>query len=277
MARESLSLRLGMELIIDRLSLSAWHLINFESEKYESIRLPGRVSRLSAQKNQVGIFTTTHQVLIWTIGGPVISVNTSVVNDHLSEFRLRQELVVFHPLQRGCFFVIHEAWLGHSVVTESGTCRIVVQKFNEGNLTMTKCLDLFPSTAESLTIPGLLHDGVIGVFKGYVARPGIAAGSNAHDLQTRSGADRAHDPDPNVFMMAVFDIYQMRFFLEEYSLPGPLPEPHLRNKTLEQAFYWRKQVLIPVYEKSSDHVPVRGTYLGSSWSCSKDVHISGFS
>jgi hypothetical protein len=266
----------GTELIIDRISLSAWRLINFESEKCESIRLPGRVSRLSAQKDQVGILTTTYQVLIWTIGGPLISVNTSAVNDHLSVFRLRQGLVAFHPLQKGCFFIIHEAWPGYSV-TERRICRIVVQKFNEGRLTITKYLDLFPSTPESLTIPGLFHDGVIGVFKGFVARPGIAADSNTPDLQTRSGSDRAHEPGSNVFTIAMFDIYQMRFFLEEYSLPGPLPEPQFHHKTLEQAFYWRKQVLIPVYEKSSDHVPVRGTYLGSSWSCSKDVHISGFS
>ncbi len=259
MARESLNLRLGMELTMDRISLSAWHLVNFESEKHESIRLPGRVSRLSAQKSQVGIFTTTHQVFIWTIGGPLISINTSAITDQLSDFRLRQGLVVFHPLQKDCFFIVHEAWPGHAVVTDSRTCRIVVQKFNEAKLTMTKCLNISPSTPESLTIPGLLHDGVIGVFKGYIARSGIAADLNAHDLQTRSGSDRAHDPEPNIFTIAIFDIYQMRFFFEEYSLPGPLPEPHLHNKTLEQAFYWRKQVLIPVREKSCDHELERGT------------------
>jgi hypothetical protein len=208
--------------------------------------------QISAQQNRVGILTTTYQVLIWTLGGALISVNISAVYDYLSDFSLRQGLVVFHPLQQGCFFVIYQASPKNLMAPNMHTCRIVVQEFSEGNLTMTKFLDLHPSAPESLAIPGLLHDGVIGVFKGFVSNPSRAAESGSDGPQTTSGSkqDEVHDLNSKVFTMVMFNIYQRRLFLDEYSLPGSLQGVRLQDEVLEQVFCWRNQILLPVYEKS---------------------------
>jgi hypothetical protein len=209
--------------------------------------------RISAQQKQVGILTTAYQVLIWTIGGSLISVDTSAVYDYLSDFSSRQGLVVFHPLQQRCFFVIHVATPILLPPTGIHTRRIVVQEFSQGKLTMTKFLDLHPSTSEPLGITGLLHDGVIEVFKGFVSHPSRAAESNTDGCQIPSGPgqDGAHDPNSKVFTMVMFDIYRRKFFLDEYSLAIPLRGVHRQDQFLNQVFCWRNRVLLPVCVKFS--------------------------
>jgi hypothetical protein len=82
--------------------------------------------RITAHQNLVGIFTTTKEILIWRIGGPLESVDNSGLNDYLANFYLTQALVVFHPLETSCFFVVYEATLEGTVIKGKHTYRIIV-------------------------------------------------------------------------------------------------------------------------------------------------------
>jgi hypothetical protein len=226
---------------------------------HESIRLPAPAVRISAQKNQVGIVTTAHQVLIWSIGGALISVDSSAVHGYLSDFLVKQGLVVFHPLEESCFYVIYEAWPKHSTTTKVHTRRVVVQEFMEREPTMTKLLDLYLSTAESLDLTGLLHDGVVGIHKGFLAQLSTTSGSDTGEYQTNSrpGQTETSDIHPKAFTMAAFDIYQSRFDLKDYCISA-----HHPDQLLKSAFYWRNQVFLPVFGKPSEAKhPIERKYL----------------
>ena len=236
-------------LIVSRTSLTAWPLGGIQIKDPHSIRLPGPVMRITAKQNQVGIFTTTYSVLIWSIGGALISVETSVLSD-VTDFLLRQGLVVFHPIEQNLFFIIYEAWSKSGRDISTHTRRIIVQEFDEGKLKMTKVLDLLSSSAEPTPITGYLHDGVVGIFK--IAVPQSTAERDANTIQThnRFGENATGGSKSRMFVMATFDVYQRRFVLEDYCLPDSLRGVHHADKALEQALYWRNQVLLPVNDGS---------------------------
>jgi hypothetical protein len=239
----------GTELTTGSISLNAWPLTYPQTKSYESIRLPAPAVRISAQKNQVGIVTTTHQVLIWSIGGALISVDPSAVHEFVSDFSIKQGLVVFHPLEEKCFYVIYEAWPRHLTSAKVQTNRVVAQEFIGGAQTMTKLLDLHLSTAEPLDLTGLLHDGVVGIHKNFLAQLWTTSESDTNEYQTnrRSGQTGPNDIHHKVFTVVTFDIYQRKFDLQEYCLSTRHPD-----QLLKSAFYWRNQVFFPVYGKPSE-------------------------
>ena len=241
--------KLRHELTTGSTSLSAWPLTYPQTMSHESIRLPAPAVRISAHKNQVGIVTTAHQVLIWSIGGALISVDTSAVHEYLPGFTIRQGLVVLHPLEQGCFYVIYEAWPKHFTSTNVHTRRVVAQEFMGGKPTKIKLLDLHLSRAESLDLTGPLHDGVVGIHKNFQAQLSTTSESDTGEYQGngRSGQTETNDIHPTVFTMATFDIYQGRFALEDYCVSHHHPEEFLRS-----AFYWRNQVIVPVYGNPSE-------------------------
>jgi hypothetical protein len=179
----------------------------------------------------------------------LISVDTSAVHEYLPGFAIRQGLVVLHPLEQSCFYVIHEAWPKHSTSTNVHTRRVVAQEFMGGNPTKIKLLDLHLSTAESLDLTGPLHDGVVGIHKGFQAQLSTTSESDTGEYQrsSRSGQTETNDIHPTAFTMATFDIYQGRFALEDYCVSHHHPEEFLKS-----VFYWRNQVFVPVYGKPSE-------------------------
>jgi hypothetical protein len=112
-------------------------------------------------------------------------------------------------------------------------------------------LDLPPSEARSIPIIGLLHDGIIGISKFFISHPSTGAESNAGVAQWRGrvGPNESYYSCPKTFVMATFDIYQRRFVLEDYRLPGSLWGVQEWRIVLEQAFYWRKQIAFPFPEE----------------------------
>jgi hypothetical protein len=216
---------------------------------HESIRLPVPAVRVSAQKNRVGIVTTAHQILIWSIGGALVSVDTSTVHEYLPGFTIRQGLVVFHPLEQNCFYVIYEAWPKHFTSANVYTRRVVAQEFMGGKPTKIKLLDLRVSTPEPLDLTGPLHDGVVGIhecFQAQLSTPS-ESGTGGYQRSSRSRQTETNEIHPTAFTMATFDIYQGRFALEDYCISHHHPEDFLRS-----AFYWRNQIFVPVYGKPSE-------------------------
>jgi hypothetical protein len=204
----------------------------------------------------VGIVTARYQILIWYIGDPgslLKSVDNPELNDHLVEFRLTQVLVVFHPLERDCFFVVYESKKKHAALTQKDTHRIIVQEFTEEKLMATKRLDLSSFKARSLPIIGLLDDGVVGISKLFVDKPSAGVESEAA-FESRHGYGQNDRGDSNsrAVIIATFDIYQRNFVLEDYCLPDSLRGVHCLEEILGEAFHWRQQILIPIYGKVLD-------------------------
>jgi hypothetical protein len=239
---------LEVVLTTSRTSLIAWPLGHVQTGDPERIRLPGPVMRITAQQDRVGIFTTTYHVLIWSIGGALISVDNSEIYGYLADFILRQGLVVFHPTDRNCFFVIYEAWPKPATNAGIHTRRIIVQEFTEGNLKITKLIDLEASSPGLSPITGLFHNDVVGIFKVFVPQPTAESIPNTIQTHNRSGENEPSGSGPKEFVMVTFDIYRRRFVLERYSLPHTLRRGHQPGQALEQALYWRNQVLLPVHD-----------------------------
>jgi hypothetical protein len=243
MARKFSTVMLEQCLTISRISLRAWSL---SSAQTENIRLPGPVKRITAHQNQVGIVTTTNEILLWCVGGPLRSVDVSGLHGYLADFRLIQALVVFHPLEGNCFFVAYEAAQRSTVITEKDTHRILVQEFKEGVVTSTKLLDLHSSEAPSLPIIGLVDDGIISISGVFLGQPpaGVDPNRDVSESWLRLGLTERKKSNPKTFVVVTFDIYRGRFALEHYCLPGPRGF-HSWETVLEQAFFWRNQVSFP--------------------------------
>jgi hypothetical protein len=244
-----------------RISLTAWPL-NSQAGSH-CIRLPGPVLRISAHRNQVGIVTAGYQILIWYLGepgDPLKSVDNSGLDNRLASVRLTQALVVFHPLEQDCFFVVYEIELKRVALSQNHTRRIVVQEFTKEKLMATKLLDLDSFGALSVSVIGLLHDGIVSVSKVFVGGPSTGSESSAA-LESRHGFGKSERGEPNskAATMVIFDIYQRIFISEDYCLPDSLRAVHRLDEVLEQAFHWRHQILLPMYGTTLEveHMPGR--------------------
>jgi hypothetical protein len=211
----------------------------------------------------VGIVTAGYQVLIWYIGdpgGPLKSIDNPGLQGYLAEYRLSQALVVFHPLEQDCFFVVYEAKLKRTVFDQKHTLRIFVQEFTQEELMATNTLDLISIWDQSLPIVGLLDDGVIGISKVFVhgSSTGVEAKAAFESPHGPGQNERGHSKSKAVTMVT-FDIYHRRFVLEDYCLPDSLRAVHRLDEVLEQAFHWRNQILLSVYRTALDveHMPGR--------------------
>ncbi|KAE9372108.1 hypothetical protein N431DRAFT_236388 [Stipitochalara longipes BDJ] len=244
------------------ISLSAWPLTYPPTRSHESIRLPARVLRISAQKDQVGIVDTAYQVLIWTVGGPLRSVDTSILHESISEFRIGQGLVVFHPLNESCIFVVYEAWSKHFTITKVdpyGWCRVIVQEYVEGRAAVTKFLDLNSLIPGPLKPVGLVHDHRIEVHRSFLAQTSTGAEPSNGRLQSHGISGQTTNPDisPKPFIIVTFDIYQKKFISEEYYIPIKPQIP-----VLERVCQWRNQIFYPLCGNQIDrteHMPAQGT------------------
>lgn len=178
----------------------------------------------------------------------MISVDTSTVHEALPRFLAKEESVVFHPLEQSCFFVIFEARperLTSTTLPPSAYHRLVVQEFIEGKPTMIKTLDLNVLTSSTLQLTGLLHDGIVGLCKAFLAQPSTAVESNKSEPQihSRSVQTGTDDNHPNPFTMVAFDIYQKKFLLQDYCL----------SANSQGVSYWRDQIFYAVCGDPTNH------------------------
>jgi len=236
----------GTELMFDSISLDAWPLTYPATRRPESVRLPAGVLQISALKKEVAILGTRFQVFIWTIGGPLRSVDTSVLLESLSDFHISQGLVVFHPLNKNCIFVVFAAWSKHFTATKMHPrkpCRMVVQEYVEGGATISKLLDLDLAKPGPFDPVGELYDGLVGVHIGFLAQSCTADAPNNGGLEPRSTSDQTEKKDTftKQFTIVTFDVYQRRFIWEDYYLPIDS-----RYLLLQRVYQWRNQIFCPL-------------------------------
>lgn len=217
-------------------ALVAWRLNPPQTAKYESVRLPGNVFSITGHSNLVGIVTASYEILIWTIGESLKSVGSNPP-DGLSGYQLSQVAVVFHPLDRGRFYVLYGA-------RSEDTNKLSVQEFIEGQFHARQLLNIhFSEKPLYLPITGLMYDGTIPIVKFLVDEaPSVDLKSQPEPKLPRTGTATGS----SIFRLLTFDIYDSKCVMEEFLVPGPRASE--RNAAAEKTFIWRGQALTAVYQ-----------------------------
>jgi hypothetical protein len=91
-----------------------------------------------------------------------------------------------------------------------------------------------------------VDDGIIGISMvfGEQNLAEVELNGDASESWLRLGLTERKKSYPRTCVMATFDIYKRRFVLEDYHFPGSR-DFHSWKKVLQEAFYWRKQILLP--------------------------------
>jgi len=174
-----------------------------------------------------------------------MSVDTSVLFESLSDFRISQRLVLFHPLDKSCILVIYQAWSKYFTATKMhpfGTLRIVAQEYVDGKATTTKHLDLDSAIPGPFDPVRPLHDGLVGLHMGFLAPSWTTDAPDSGELDPPSTSDQTEKRDVSTKqIMVTFDVYQRKFILEDYYFPVNPP-----YSLLQRIYPWRNQILCPL-------------------------------
>ena len=66
---------------------------------------------MSARGKHVGLITKANEVLVWNIGGSLISVQRPKIQESESTY-WSPEAIVFHPFNERHFFIVYHDWPG---------------------------------------------------------------------------------------------------------------------------------------------------------------------
>jgi hypothetical protein len=66
---------------------------------------------MSARGKHVGLITKVNEVLVWNIGGSLISVERPEIQKSVGLY-WSPEAIIFHPLNEEHFFIFHHEWPG---------------------------------------------------------------------------------------------------------------------------------------------------------------------
>ncbi|KAF4629642.1 hypothetical protein G7Y89_g8501 [Cudoniella acicularis] len=244
--------------------LLAWSL-DIHHESPNIIRLPNSVAYLYAYKDKVGIVTSTNEVMIWNIGGEILSLDLSVVPSPVKHI-----MVHLHPDNQKHIYVTSIIDLespeeddGHDKpVTE-----IYVQEFEGGKPETLHHFEMAARWDSTYHIPPFasMEDGSFGIILqdsfDYPRGPMGAIRSRNTPFSDPCKHIKPDEGKPlfsKILIVVKFDIHARCFTTSSYHLPTPrvLPMPprivngsidEERSATLQfhEALFWRGQAIIP--------------------------------
>jgi hypothetical protein len=103
--------------------LLAWSLT---SEDFYTVRIPNKLKFASARDEHVGLITRSNQLLLWSVGGSLLSIERSGI-EQWEECTPNQ--FIFHPLHYGHFFIFY---------SDSRGSKLMVEEFIDGNYHTTQ-------------------------------------------------------------------------------------------------------------------------------------------
>lgn len=239
----------------------------------ETARLPSLPShKITIQGNRVGIVTSKNEVMIWTVGGPLLQMK---IKDPIPDHKGFRELaILFHPDSIDTIFVI---FLSCQKVDEdsevTGNIQWRVQKYIRGILTKTfkkeyplEGLD-YRSGDEPVEVfwlsPRKIDDnGVYSIGHVPVDFASCLLDLGCHHHWDRWYSRRGHR---HLAHHITFDVYEERLSTTYYHLPGGHKDedyinfvtPQVGDRPLkENSHLWSGQIFLPVI-KLLDPVALR--------------------
>jgi hypothetical protein len=264
------SFRLELILTVSRAKLYAWPL---DGGDMDTVRLPSLPThKLSTHGKRVGIVTSKNEVMIWTVGGPLLPMK---IKDPIPDHKGFRELaILFHPDSTDIIFVI---FLCCQKVDEdsdvTGNVQWMVQKYVRG-----KFANIFkwkyplegldyrsgdePAEVFWLSPRKIDDNGMYSI--GHVP---VDFASHLLDLGCHHHWDRWYSRRGHRHLAhhITFDVYEERISTSFYHLPGGQKDvdyinfvtPQVGDRPLkENSHLWSGQIFLPVI-KLLDPVALR--------------------